>query len=83
MEALWADWDVTIDSDGGASGSEDRVATDSEFELVWDSPPSFAEPSLSVSLPDHYIGGTFAITATATDGDTTVDSTGTFDVTSN
>jgi hypothetical protein len=83
LEALWADWDVTVDSDGGASDSEDRVATDSEFELVWDSAPTFTEPSLTVSLPDHYIGGTFGITATATGGDTTVETTGTFDVTSN
>jgi hypothetical protein len=83
MEALWADWDVTVDSDGGASGSEDRVATDSEFELVWDSTPTFTEPSLTISLPDHYIGGTFGITVTTTNGDTTVQNTGTFNMISN
>lgn len=83
MEALWADWDVTVDSDGGASGSEDRVVTDSEFELVRDSTPTFTEPSLTISLPDHYIGGTFGTTVTTTNGDATVQNTGTFDVISN
>jgi len=61
IEQLWTDWTVSADV-------PDSVYDDSnpgEVTLSWDSDQSSVSPTLSISPPDRYVGGTFVLVVTA------------------
>ena len=72
VEALWLDWDdlADVELDGGTS--ENRVAEDGTYEIEWDEIEASVSSSITVEPPeDTYVGGTYQVTVTGTDGEET------------
>lgn len=69
IENLWTDWTVTPKTPAGGEPA-DRVATEGAFELSWTDPSGAVSPVVEVEPPEQYIGGTYALDVTASNGST-------------
>lgn len=67
VKKCWADWDlVSVDTDGGTE--TDKIAEEGRVEIDWSDTQEEAAPTVTVSPPDRYIGGTYVIEVTGTGG---------------
>ena len=70
VEALWLDWEDLADADLDGGTPENRIAEDGTYEIEWDEIEEGVSPSLTVEPPeDTYVGGTYVVTVTGTDGE--------------
>lgn len=61
---LWTDW--TVDDYEDENGDfTDSVQTHGQVTFQWDSVQELVTPSVTVTLPDDYIGGTYMVDVTA------------------
>jgi len=75
VSALWTDWSVESTQNDGGSFTE-SVSAEGSCTFSWPSVQSSVSPSLTVSLPTaRYVGGTYLLTVTASDSETTVETT--------
>lgn len=68
VKKLWTDWDlVDDDPDGGSSTS--KIASNGTYIIEWNLVEDSVSPWASVNLPGStYIGGTYLVSITGTDG---------------
>lgn len=64
---LWRDWSVTADVP--ADVFDDVVDTAGRVELDWSGIQGSVSPTLDVSMPDRYVGGTYRLTVRGTNSD--------------
>jgi len=66
VEGLWTDWGfVSADTDGGNGSDPSLIETDGRYEITWEQTQESASPSVTVELPDKYVGGTFIVDVAA------------------
>ena len=76
IRQLWGGWLVVDEDLDGGSGT-DAIDDEGTFDIEWTGLQADVSPSITVELPgETYVGGTFGIEVSATDGeDTETDST--------
>jgi len=80
VEKLWTDWSLANTAAGGATVA-DQVASAGKVDLQYGSAQSSASPSLTLSLPERYVGGKYSLLVSGTDPDgKTVDTTATLTI---
>jgi hypothetical protein len=72
---LWTDWNLADeDSDGGSSTS--NIGSEGTYNVNWGSIQDSAAPSITVELPGStYVGGTYRITVSGTNGSESTEDT--------
>jgi len=68
LDGLWTDWTVDAAAPDGAE-TTDSVDSTGQFELSWGTEQASVAPTVSVTLPDRYVGGAYRLSVTATGGD--------------
>jgi hypothetical protein len=76
---MWLDWTVSNTETDGASFTND-ISGSGSCMFDWDSTQSSPSPSMTVSLPSRYVGGTYLLTVTATGSGETLETTATVTV---
>jgi len=76
---MWLDWTVSNTETDGASFTND-ISGSGSCMFDWDSTQSSSSPSMTVSLPSRYVGGTYLLTVTATSSGETLETTATVTV---
>jgi len=72
ITALWSDWERTgTESDGGTIS--DAIGARGELEVTWSDTQRLVSPSVTLDLPDQYVGGEFLLTVAASNPDATVE----------
>jgi len=80
VRALWLDWEaVTVQPDGASTTNQ--ISSDGTFAFDWGSDQSSVSPSLTITPPDRYIGGSYGIEATGVSSAGTVEASTVFDIT--
>lgn len=68
VEDLWADWEV-VDADPAGGDVTNAIPEEGRYEIIWDERRADVTPSLTIAPPgDTYVGGTYGLTVTGTDG---------------
>jgi hypothetical protein len=67
IEDLWTDWSLASSSPDGGTVT-DNIASAGSVTIDYGSVQSSVSPSITVGLQDRYVGGTYGIDVTATDG---------------
>ena len=63
-----------------ATGTNGWLWLSHAFELLWDTALDTRAPTLAISLPDRYVGGTYKLRVSAAAGETFVEATATFGI---
>jgi len=64
VDELWTDWSVAATQNDG-SAFTDNVSSAGQGTFAWDSTQSSASVSLTVDIPQRYVGGTYGISVEA------------------
>jgi PKD repeat protein len=75
---LWTDW--TLDADVPSEHIDNTVGTNGTLTLSWETTQSSVAPTVSVSVPDRYVGGEYLVTVTASNGSETTETTATLTI---
>lgn len=64
VSKVWTDWTATDVNPDGATVS-DEISEKGIYRFTWDSIQDSVSPRLTLSLPERYAGGRYALTVTA------------------
>ncbi|ACV12314.1 PKD domain containing protein [Halorhabdus utahensis DSM 12940] len=73
IENIWTDWTVSVDVPSDIV--EKSVEANGRVTLTWPSTKSAVSPTLAISVPDRYIGGTYEVNLTATNASDVAETT--------
>lgn len=79
VRKLWTDWTVTA-ADSGGGTTTDNVQSAGTFGITWSAVQESTTPTIAVEPPSRYVGGTYVVEATATDGVDEVSDTATIQI---
>ncbi|ACV12299.1 hypothetical protein Huta_2132 [Halorhabdus utahensis DSM 12940] len=79
IEKLWSDWNLVNSATGGTVA--DDITNAGRVDIDYSSVQNSASPSLTLSLPERYVGGKYSLLVSGTDPDgKTVDTTATLTI---
>lgn len=83
IRQLWGDW-LVVDEDLDGGSETDAIDDEGTFDIEWTGLQADVSPSITVELPgETYVGGTFGVEVSATDGEDTETDTTTIDIDAN
>jgi len=72
IAAIWRDWERTdTESDGGSIS--DAIDARGELQVSWSDTQPSVSPSVTLDLPNQYVGGEFLLTVTASNPESAVE----------
>lgn len=75
LQDVWTDWSVADVVDDGATFDDTILSDTGTCSFDWGGPRASSTPSLTLSLPDRYVGGEYVLTVRATRGNESAETT--------
>jgi len=79
IENLWTDWTLSSENPDGGTVTDD-ISSAGKVTIDYSSLQASVSPSITVSLPDRYVGGEYSLTVTASNSDESSETTATISI---